>query len=547
MLNKKIEEMTDEDKAAALVQLKTLEDTLLRQSEDLKAADPYYWYEPSEGDLTPEAKAFLGEFLRAEDIPQKCDSQTAAHLCTAETIANFGGNRAGKSTWLVIEALIHCTREIPRSLRAIYPTDKLPEEKMRYYRLEGESDAQLDDVLIPLVRYWVPRDFLIARSWEQSWSAKARTLTLVRNGWEIAKIQFNSFTQEVSKLQGKKLTGVGYDEEPPKDHREENLMRMATAKRLHERFAMTPTRGLSWIKEDILDKQGPKVRAFKMASVINKHVNLDVLRTIMDKITGYEAKKMRLLGEFVSLSGLIYGAVFNRDLHMIEPFPVGCNCKEFEDSGAHHHKCPYRQYMVVRGMDVHTVTPPAMVEVAVDQADTWYVCGVYNPKFCPDIEQLKEALVLRTAERKYRLRGTIVDKSLDYDIKAAAGLNLYKKLTRGTNKVRPCYKSEKFTGSILVGVDEIKQRMKIDPLTGRPRVLFFDTPEVQALVNDIETLERDTYIDEERKGPKDQILEGKKHRHAAFRYLTQRKWNWRSADDGHYVTPADAGDDDSYI
>lgn len=544
ILAKSVDEMSEAEKVAALEQLATLEDTLRKQLNDLKLADPFYHYQPSSGDLTPAAKVFLSEYIREDDIPQKVDSQLDAHMCPAETIAGFGGNRAGKTVWLVIEALIHCTGEIPNALKEFYPREKMPTENYRLYRLEGESDSQLDEVLIPTVRYWVPKDYLINRSWEASWSAKARSLTLVKNGKDVAKLQFNSFTQDVSKLQGKKLTGVGYDEEPPKSHREENLLRMATANRLHERFAMTPTSGITWVKEEILDKQGAKVRAFKMASVINKHVNLDVLRTIMDKITSYEARKMRLLGEFVSLSGLIYGGVFNRDVHMVSPFVVGCSCAEFEERGAHHQNCGYRRFMVVRGADIHTVTPPAMVEVAIAQSGPMFVVGVYKPKECPDLEQIKQDWANRVADRKYRLRWTIVDKSLDYDIKTAAGLNLYKKLVRGKNRVRPCYKSEKFSGSIMTGVDELKQLMKVDPLTGLPGIQFFNTPEVNELVNDIETLERDSYLDEDRKGLKDAVLEGKKHTHAALRYITQRRLVWKPLEEAQYV-PVD--EDESYI
>lgn len=538
--------MTEAERLAALAELDKAEALLLGQAEELKQADPYYWYEPSNGTLTPDATAFLKEFIREEDIPQHCDSQLDAHVCTAETIANFGGNQGGKTTWLVIEALIHATGETPHALKKIYPVEKMPEEKMKYLRLEGESDAQLDDVLIPAFRYWVPRDYLIGRTWENSWSAKARTLILEKNGREVAKIQFNSFTQEVSKLQGKKLTFVGYDETPPRKHREENLFRFATAKRLCERFAMTPTEGISWVKEEILDKQDSHCRAFKMASVTNTKANLGVLRTIVGKLTSYDAKKMRLLGEFVSLSGLIYGGLFNRQLHMIDSFPVGCTCTEITERGVHNFKCPWRKFMIVRGADIHTVTPPAMVEVAVQEHGPLIVCGVYNPKECPDIEIVKKDWANRAEDRGYRIRWTIVDKSLDYDIKSAGGINLYKKMIRGTNKVRPLYKSEKFTGSIMVGVDEIKQLMKINPVTGVPGILFFNTPEVQALVNDIETLERDVYNDEDRKGQKDQILEGKKHRHAALRYITQRRLNWRSPDEAQYVAPV-VESEESYI
>jgi phage terminase large subunit-like protein len=536
--------MTDTERLEALKQLEATELSLQKQMEELKQGDPFYWYEPSNGVISSEAKAYLEEFLQPDDIPQRCDSQLDAHLCTAETIANFGGNQGGKTTWLVIEALIHATGELPHSLKDIYPREKLAAENMRYLRLEGESDTQLDVVLIPALRYWVPRDYLIGRSWDQSYSAKSRVLILQKNGRECAKIYLNTFTQDVSKLQGNKLTFVGYDEEPPQAHRKENLFRFATAKRLAERFSMTPTKGLTWVKEEILDKQGPTVRAFKMASVVNRYANLSVLRTIVSKLTSYAEKKMRLLGEFVSLSGLIYGGLFNRSIHMIKPFPVGCNCEKIKSEGEHHNSCPHRLFMIVRGADIHTVTAPAMVEMAIQQHGPLLVCGVYNPPQCPDIEDIKLDWANRVEDRGYRLRWTIVDKSLDYDMKAAANLNLYKKLIRGNNRVRPCYKSEKFSGSIMVGVDELKQLLKVDPVSKTPGILFFDTPEVQTLVNDIETLERDTYRDEDKKGQKDQILEGKKHRHAALRYITQRKLTWKPLEEPHYVAPEE---DEAYI
>lgn len=531
---------------ATLAELDVLETRLRRQLEEIKGDDPFYWYSPSNGDLSPEAKEFLSQHLRAEDIPVRCDSQMDAHLCTAETIANFGGNQGGKTTWLVIEALIHATGELPESLKDIYPTDKMPEEKMKYLRLEGESDTQVDEILVPAFRYWVPRNFLVKRSWDESYNAKAKILTLQKFNREVATIKFNSFTQDASKLQGKKLTFVGYDEEPPKKHREENLLRFTTSKRLCERFAMTPTKGVTWVKDEILDKQGPTTRAFKMASVINRYANLKVLNDVISKLTTYEAKKMRLLGEFISLSGLIYGGQFNRSLHMIPPFPVGCNCVENDYNGTHGANCPWRKYMVVRGMDVHTVKPAACVEMAVDSSGQKYVVGVYNPKVCDDMEQLKAALAGRVADRGYRLRWTIVDKSLDYAIEAAGGLNLYKKIIRGANKIRPLYKSEKFVGSIVVGVDEIKQNLKINPVTKLPGILFFDTPEVNMLINDIETLERDTYVDEDRRGQKDAILEGKKDRHSAFRYIFQRKITWHGPDEAQYIPP-DFGNEESYI
>ncbi len=529
-----IAKLSDEEKETALLQISVLEEKLKAQLADLKQTDPFYFYEPSDGSITPEAKAFLAEFLHAEDIPQKCDGQLDAHLCDADTILEAGGNQAGKTTWLVIECLIHCTGELPDSLKDIYPPNKMCTERMRYARLEGESDAQLDDVLIPAMRFWCPKKYLLG-GWENAFSAKAKTLTLTLDGRECARIQFNSFTQDVSKLQGKKLTFVGYDEEPPKSHREENLFRFTTAKRVRECYSMTPTKGMGWVKDEILDKQGNQVRAFKIASVTNKLANLDVLRGNIEKIDNYETKKMRLLGEFVSLSGLIYGALLSRSLHVIEPFAVGCNCEQFKQNGSHNQKCAWRNFMVVRGMDIHTVTPPAAVEVAVDRLGNWYVCGRYNPKECPDVEDMKTEMAERVKSKGYRLVWSIVDKSTDSDIKALANMNIYKKLKKNPNGIRPLFKSEKYTGSIMTGVDEIKAKLKVNQITKLPSLFFFNTPEALDVYNNLASLERDTYNDESEKGPKEAILEGKRHLHAAFRYISQRRVNFIEADEVSYV------------
>lgn len=519
------------EREQAVKALEGLEAKLASQLEMLQQSDPFYFYTPSDGVISQESRAFLEKFLKPEDIPQRCDSQLDAHLCDADTILNAGGNQGGKTTWLIIEALIHATGELPLALESTYPKTKLPQEPMRYIRLEGESDQQLDDVLVPAMRYWVPKKFLLG-GWEEAFSAKAKTLTLTKDGQKVATVQFNSFTQDVSKLQGKKLTFVGYDEEPPKSHREENLFRFTTAKRLQERYSMTPTKGMGWVKDEIVDKQGPKVKAFKMASVVNKHANLDVLQTIVEKMDSYESKKMRLLGEFVSLSGLIYGGLLSKQVHVIESFNVGCDCLVKEGhTQTHQPKCSWHKYMIVRGMDVHTVTPPAMVECAIDREGNMIVVGSYNPKSCPDVQDVKKDVSERAKNRGYRVAWSIVDKSTDSDIKVLGNLNIYKKLISEPNPIRPLFKSEKYTGSIMTGVDEIKDMLKVNPVTKKPRLFFFNTPEAMAVYHNLESLERDQYNDEDTKGPKDQILEGRKHLHAAFRYITQRRINFIEAEE----------------
>jgi hypothetical protein len=116
------------------------------------------------------------------------------------------------------------------------------------------------------------------------------------------------------------------------------------------------------------------------------------------------------------------------------------------------------------------------------------------------------------------------------------GINIIQKLKTPPNPIPAMFPSEKYKGSINAGVDSILLDMKVNPATGRPGLLFFDTPEVWQLIRDIKTLERDKYTDEDKNGIKDKILEAKKDRHAALRYLYQNRLDWFPVDDNIPVT-----------
>jgi hypothetical protein len=271
---------------------------------------------------------------------------------------------------------------------------------------------------------------------------------------------------------------------------------------------MTPTKGLTWVKSEIVDKEGPgsNIRCFKLASVTNPRANLEVLEEILKEITSYEERKMRLLGAFISLSGLVYGQLFNRQTHIIEPFPVTDD------------------FVVYRGGDPHLVKPSVFVELAVDREENKYVIGVYS-RNC-DTSEIKEDLAQRA--KGWRLAQTRVDKSCNSTIKALGDRNIFLELSRGTNAIPAMVTSEKFTGSINAGVDVIKQDLKPNEVTKKPRLYFCDTPEVWTLIKAMESLEREMGTNEDKKGVRDVIAEGRWDAHAALRYIYQGPIRWIS-------------------
>jgi hypothetical protein len=179
------------------------------------------------------------------------------------------------------------------------------------------------------------------------------------------------------------------------------------------------------------------------------------------KVSSYEEMKMRLLGEAISLTGLIYSGLFNRRIHLIEPF-----------------KLNYNDHMVVRGIDPHTVKATTCVEVAVDRFLNEFVTGLYQKE--ADTQIVKDDLAKRAKERNYRLAWTQIDRSADIDMKIFGRnergdfRNIFKELTTGKNFIPAAAKSDKYIGSIHAGVNEIKQLLPINPLTKRPKLMKID-------------------------------------------------------------------------
>ena len=266
---------------------------------------------------------------------------------------------------------------------------------------------------------------------------------------------------------------------------------------------------------------------FKLTTVMNPAANLSAFESVLMGLSSYDEIKMRLLGEFVSLSGLVYGRLFDRALHVVEPFETRCQCgraaQPIEIRSAHPPTCPAAHFYVLRGIDPHLVTPTAVVWLAMDREGHAYVDTCYFQ--AKDTEDVKADIAERS--KGMRLGWSAVDKSSDSSIKAFGDRNIYRELSRGKNAITGLRTSEKFMGSIKAGVDEIKQWLKVNPRTGKPLLFIMDRPENRPLMAAFRTMEREQWANEDQKGPKDKIAEGKYHHHAALRYLFQFPLSWQ--------------------
>lgn len=507
-----------------LAELERLEQENNEKLELAKRENPFWFFQPSDGNLTEDGKRLLEKYLKPEDIPVKLDGQKDVLACTAPIVGVSGGNQAGKTLVMVLRRIILATGLIPSSLKSVFPKELIPNKSPRHYRVVGvDAINGLEKNVIPTFRHWTPREALIDGSWEKSWSAKSNTLRLVdpRTKKLLSTIEFMSNKSEVDSHQGPPMDGVDFDEEPDYDIYRENAMRLTTAERYDMQFGMTPTHGISWVYDKFFlrskDDSGRDVAWFKLSTAVNPKANPIVVEENLKNAKNYDDLRMRLLGDFVSLSGLIYGNLFNPSIHVIDPFPI-----------------TWEHYIVYRGLDPHTSKNTVCIEVAIDREGTEYVCGMYSK--AADTQIVKDDLAARAIERNYRLGWTRCDRSANSTNRLLDDRNIFFELGRGKNAIPALMESQKYTGSIHAGVDEIMKRLKINPTTGKPSLFIFNLPELKPLIHSFRTLERDTYRNEERKGVKDKINEGPHDAHAALRYCHQSIMNWMPP---HMSVPSD--------
>lgn len=492
------------DVDARRAQLLAAREKLVRELQSAKEADPFWFFEPTTGEITEERMEFLRRHLKEEDIPARLDGQVDFFRATAPVVMVSGGNRSGKSVSAGIFAFIWITGRVPKSLEGIFPLESLPPDRCRDVRVTGVTNKQLMNTVIPTYQKWVPREYLKGGKWTESWSAEQKTLSLYEKGKFIGLIEFMTNEQDVTTFQGPDRGLMVYDEQPREDIRKENLLRMAATTGVKEIFGFTPTEGLTWATDLMAegeDDAGREVDVIKLVSVTNPKVGIEVLDSIVREITDYNEIKMRLTGAVVSLSGLIYGSLFDMKTHVIEPF--------FDDLPAHEK----RNYMLLTGMDPHSVTPTAMVFMLVDREGNKYVDTCWDRD--ADTAEVKAAWWRIVKDNGYRPGWAVADRSSDTSIIAFGGKNIFRELSRGEDAIPAMRTSEKFEGSIRAGVDEIKKDLK------DRRLFIVNRPENKKLIQSFRTLERDTHANEDKKGPKDKILEGKHHLHAALRYIHQ--------------------------
>jgi len=240
------------------------------------------------------------------------EKQVGFHSSREPLKAFLGGNRSGKTTAGICDDLIQAVDR-----------DCLPERLLPFKKWEPpfhcriiapDFTSTMEGVIFPKLREWTPKSQLVGGSFDKAFDKANRVLRFV-NG---STFDFLTFEQDLDKFGGAAKHRIHYDEEPPKDIRNESLMRLIDYGG-DELFTMTPLQGMSWMYDEIWEPWTKGKLEDGMVVLVdmddNPHLDEKTKKRVLKGLSE-EERQARKSGRFVHFAGMIYDD-FSRNFHVI--------------------------------------------------------------------------------------------------------------------------------------------------------------------------------------------------------------------------------------
>lgn len=225
----------------------------------------------------------------------------------------IGGNRSGKTVGGVAEDVWR--------LKGEHPYQDVPRGPIRGRIVTVSYAEGIEKIIKPELARWLPPSMLINGSWEDSWTARTRTLELT-NG---SNVELMSYDQDLVKFAGTSRHFIHFDEEPPKAIFDECKMRlMDTGGPWY--ITMTPVEGMTWIYDTIyipaLSGTDDLIEIIVIDTTENPYLTE---ANIKNTLAGYDADelKARKEGKFVQLGGLAFKTFSPEYVNFEEPLLGG--------------------------------------------------------------------------------------------------------------------------------------------------------------------------------------------------------------------------------
>ncbi len=234
--------------------------------------------------------------------------QDKFHKSKAKGKLFIGGNRSGKT--------VGGGTETVKRLTGRHERDDLPKPPVRGRAVGIDFIEGVDKIIIPEIKKWLPPSYLINNSWEDSYNNRTRTLTLTNGSF----LEFMSYEQDVQKFAGTSRHFVWFDEEPPEDIFNENMLRLADTDGDFY-ITMTPLIEMSWTFDRLYEPwtkgQRDHIEVFEVSTTENTFITENALERVLLGIEEGE-REARTKGTYISHTGRVYKGSFDPSQHVLE-------------------------------------------------------------------------------------------------------------------------------------------------------------------------------------------------------------------------------------
>jgi hypothetical protein len=258
------------------------------------------------------------------------------HTSKAKVLGVGGGNGASKTDTALVEMVIRATGQIPNSLRDIYPRDKFRGPINCRVVVESITNT-LETIILPKLQYWkwqgvdepggsrghfgwIPKHCLLKGEWDESWTARTRTLELRYHDPDtglyrgISRVQFMSYDQDPSDFASGDFHFVLHDEPPKESIWIENMVRV---KRVNGTAMMSmtwpddPSTPVDWIVDRVYEpaqpgkNHDPTYEWINMYATDNLNLDQTALAELARTLTAAE-RQTRIYGQHLRLSNRVH-------------------------------------------------------------------------------------------------------------------------------------------------------------------------------------------------------------------------------------------------
>lgn len=271
-----------------------------------------------------------------------------------------GGNRAGKTTALIIDCVMQMEgwHPLQRENLEVLARDSFSEKvrqhaqdvlkkkkwiasppvKVRY--LSVNFDVYIDKIIGPEFEKWLSRDTISACEYRHE---KKRNIRLDNGSFA----EFMTYQQDFQAFGGSERHLVCFDEEPLKEIYTESGPPRVLSVGGRISIGLTAAEGTTWTKDAIFENESDSYYSIRLSTYDNPSIPEEYVRET-EKIMGAEESKIRIYGEIVNRGGNVYKTFRNEWPWIIDPF-------EIPENGE-----------LVLSIDPHPRTPHAILWVWVD-------------------------------------------------------------------------------------------------------------------------------------------------------------------------------------